>query len=131
MWTIGFLVTPTLFSELESRAQAGALAGTLFTTAAVAGIVCSIVVLALLAILEGRRLMRSWRGWCVAAMLVVTVIGQYMVTPRIQAAKAGDGDRAAAEFARWHAVSSSLFVVNSVLGMALVLAATPRAEPAP
>lgn len=131
MWVIGFLVTPTLFSELESRVQAGALAGILFGYVSWIGLLCAGLLLALLSLLQRGGLFRSWRAWCVAVMFVVTVTGQFVVTPRIQAIKARGADAARTDFARWHAVSSSLFVVNSLLGLILVVAPSPRPERAP
>jgi uncharacterized membrane protein len=40
LWTIGFVVAPTLFRSLDSRAQAGAIAGELFSLMAYIGLAC-------------------------------------------------------------------------------------------
>ena len=45
LWVAGFIVAPLLFAELDDRALAGSLAGSLFTITSYLGLVCGGVLL--------------------------------------------------------------------------------------
>src|SRR5207253_6030228 len=47
LWTVGYMVAPTLFSVLPSRETAGLIAGQLFRTEAILGVVVGVLQLAL------------------------------------------------------------------------------------
>lgn len=119
MWTVGFVVAPTLFAMLDSRATAGDVAGRLFSTMSFVGLVCGALLLLLVWNIYGRRIMRQWRAWVVAAMLALTAIGQFVITPSMRAARAaGLSDPAVSDrFQFLHGVSTTLFVTTSVLGL--------------
>ncbi len=48
LWTIGFIVAPTLFGTLSDRVLAGNIAGSMFRAEAWLSIACALVLLALL-----------------------------------------------------------------------------------
>lgn len=127
IWTTGFLVAPTLFSMLESRVVAGNIAGTLFTSISYVGLICGVMLLALAFTLQGARCYRNWRSWIIVAMLALTTVGQFVVTPKMHelrqarlAAKLIDPQQIE-QFQTLHVISTSLFVLTSALGLVLVV----------
>jgi hypothetical protein len=121
MWTVGFVVAPTLFAMLDSRATAGSIAGKLFSTTAYLGLVCGVLLLGLVWKTHGQRLKRHWQPWVVAAMLASTAIGQFVVSPLMREARAaGLSDPAVSDrFQLLHGVSTTLFVITSLLGLVI------------
>jgi hypothetical protein len=130
MWAIGYLAVPILFAALDSRIQAGAIAGVMFTRLAWIGLACGAVILLLQWRAGGRGLPRIALG-CVLAMLVITAIGEFGVGPQMAALKAQVvpgaemADALRARFGMWHGVSSSLFLLASMLGALAVWRALP------
>ena len=45
LWTIGYIVAPALFANLEDRALAGTLAGVMFEIVAYVGMFCAVLLL--------------------------------------------------------------------------------------
>lgn len=128
MWTIGYIVAPTLFATLSDKVLAGAIAGSLFRIEAWLSVCCAVLLMALSGHLAGqgghagRRLL-----WLVAGMLACTVIGYFGLHPFMAALKeaAGPGGimeaDAKARFGILHGVSSVFYLVQSLLGIALAL----------
>jgi len=128
IWTIGFLVAPTLFAIIEDRTLAGTVAGRLFTTISYVGLLCGALLLTLVWQQRGPRVLRHWRSWVIVVMLALTAIGQFLVTPKMHSirqlelgAKLVD-PQLLEQFQLLHGISSGLFVVTSVLGLTLVIA---------
>ncbi len=124
MWVTGYLVAPMLFSTLEDRALAGMLAGRMFSAMSYVGLVC--VGLLLLAHFQKNWLngWRQWRRWVLLAMLLVIVIGEFVLQPMMAELKAqglDEGSAAQQRFGLLHGISSSLFLFNSLAGLALVI----------
>lgn len=119
IWTVGFLVAPTLFATLNSIEIAGNVAGKLFSTMSYLGLVCGALLLGLVWKIHGQRSKRQWRAWIVVAMLALTAIGQFVITPLMrQARAAGLSDPAVSDrFQLLHGVSTALFVITSLLGL--------------
>lgn len=121
MWAIGYLAAPTLFAVLEDRSLAGTLAGKMFTGMSVIGLLCGSLLLAGLLLRNGGRAWRQWRVWVVLVMLAVVVTGQFVLQPAMAELRAaGLSGENAARFGMLHGVSSTLFLLNSLLGLALV-----------
>ncbi|AKJ68720.1 hypothetical protein ABW99_11345 [Pandoraea thiooxydans] len=130
-WTIGYLVAPTLFALLENRRTAGSLAASLFRSEAILGIVCGVLLLLL-----GNALSRAPGGaavyrplrWIVAGMMVCVLFGYFALAPwmdqlRTSAAVAGvdiEHSAYAARFGLLHGVSTGFYVLQSLLGLALI-----------
>jgi len=125
--TVGYLVAPILFSQLTDRALAGQLAGAMFAAIAWVGMVCAGYLLAYVLALKGWRAFRSSVFWLVLAMLALTLAGHFGIQPILAQLKADALPRQVMEsamrdrFATWHGISSALYLVQSLLGIGLVL----------
>ncbi len=118
LWVVGFLVAPVLFAELDDRALAGSLAGSLFTITSYIGLSCGGVLL----VLNGVRYRAiNWRAIVMAAMLVLVVIGQFVVTPMVAELRV-QGLTDTPRFGQLHGLASILFLLTSALGLILVAA---------
>lgn len=127
MWAIGYLVAPTLFSMLPDRSVAGSIAGRLFTLVAWVGMGASAYLMLFMAARMGWGAFRNALFWIVLLMLGCTVAGQYGIQPLMAEMKASAWPREVMNtvmrdrFATWHGISSVLYLVQSVLGIALLL----------
>ena len=118
LWVTGFIVAPLLFAELDDRALAGSLAGSLFTVTSYLGLLCG----GLLLILNGWNCRAiNWRAVTIVSMLLLVVIRQFVITPLVVELRA-QGLTASARFGQLHGAASVLFIVTSVLGVVLVAA---------
>jgi hypothetical protein len=136
LWTIGYLVAPTLFSVLPSRETAGMIAGHLFRHEAILGITVGVLQLVLCNVLirRGAARYRSLR-WIVLAMLICVLAGHFGVQPfmeglkvKAQALNVGVSESPyKSEFGMLHGVSSVIYLVQSLLALVLVWrASAPR-----
>jgi hypothetical protein len=134
---IGFLVVPVLFSSLGDRQVAGMVAANLFKTTAYIGVALSVLlmVMANYLVRRGEDYYRITR-WILLGMLVCSVCAAFIIIPwmnalRDQALYSGLSVREstnAALFSRLHGVSSTLFMIQAALGLALVWRATKNAD---
>lgn len=132
---IGYLAAPILFSELPDRMLAGSLAGTMFTWNARVGLLCGLYVLFFLISRSGWVVLKSVSFWLAVAMLGCVIAGTWGIQPILQQLKEAampDGvmqsllrDR----FTAWHGVSSLLYVIQSMLGIALVFQGADAPRP--
>ncbi|WP_104657829.1 DUF4149 domain-containing protein [Ralstonia insidiosa] len=129
LWTIGYIVAPTLFTMLEDRQLAGSIAGRLFHAEAWIGlgVGCLLLLAATALVRRGQAGYKSLR-WLVLGMLVCVLVGYFGLQPfmaslREQAAAQGlaVGDSAyRAQFGVLHGVSSVFYLVQSLFGLALI-----------
>lgn len=120
LWTIGYVVAPALFATLEDRALAGTLAGLMFEIIAWIGMGC-VPVLLLINQLRYPQRRVNWRMLVLLAMLLLIVVGQFLLTPMMAELRAA-GQSDAGAFARLHGIASLIYLVNSLLGLVLVMA---------
>lgn len=121
MWIVGYVVVPVLFKMLD-RQLAGNVAGQLFTIMSFIGLVCGILLLAGMLYRHGFADWLQWRVLVLIGMLVIVIIGQFILQPMMAELKAaGLAGEAATQFGRLHGVSSILFMINSLAGLALVV----------
>ena len=118
LWTIGYLVAPTLFGTLHDRVLAGVIAGSMFTTGAWVSTACGALMLALLAVSkdvtkERRKLLYI----LVIAMLVCLFLSHVGLRPMMAELKAA-GDKA--KFGMLHGVSMVLYLAQSLMAVFLV-----------
>lgn len=118
LWVAGFIVAPLLFAELDDRALAGSLAGSLFTVTSYLGLCCGGLLLIFNG-LNGRAI--NWRAVIIVSMLLLVVIGQFVITPMVVELRA-QGLTDSARFGQMHGAASVLFIITSVLGLILVAA---------
>ncbi|WP_174543223.1 DUF4149 domain-containing protein [Paraburkholderia monticola] len=126
--TIGYAVAPVLFTTLD-RSTAGSVAAQLFRIQGVIGVVCGILLLGLanLLVRRGSGAYRRLR-WLLAGMLVCVLVGYFALQPfmnaiRVAALEAGSDvghSVYATRFGILHGVSSLFYLVESLLGLALV-----------
>jgi hypothetical protein len=129
LWTVGYLVAPTLFATLADRMLAGTIAGNIFRTEAWLSVVCALLLFLLAQVApdigNGAERKRIFR--LVAAMLVCTLIGYFCLQPFMAALREGAGPGGVMEsasrirFGILHGVASALYLIQSLLGVALVL----------
>lgn len=129
IWTVGYLVVPTLFASLEDRRLAGQLAGRLFEVAGWAGLVLGALVLAGLLVRHRRASVRRLAPWLALMMLILTAVGLFGIQPLMAHMKAAalPLDVMASpwreRFIAWHGVASLLYLVQSVCGLGLLVRA--------
>ena len=65
MWTVGYIVAPTLFAVIDDRALAGSIAGRLFTIMSIIGLFCSVALLAGQIMQFGKACLSKahWQSW--------------------------------------------------------------------
>ncbi|PZP62968.1 MAG: DUF4149 domain-containing protein [Azospira oryzae] len=135
LWVTGYLVAPVVFATLEDRALAGVLAGRLFDSLAVIGLGCGSLLLGLRAVGRGRRVCGDPVAWIVAGMLALAAVGHWGLQPIVAGlrdagfAAALPGSPQRQTFAFWHGVASAAYLVESLLGLALVWAVGRRSSP--
>lgn len=128
LWTVGYLVAPTLFATLADRVLAGTIAGSLFRVEAWLSVACGLILFGVLwrtsvAAVPARTLALR----LVLGMLLCTVLGYFGLQPfmaaiRESAALAGGMDAdARLRFGVLHGAASGIFLLQSLLGLALVL----------
>ncbi|MBC7415469.1 MAG: DUF4149 domain-containing protein [Herminiimonas sp.] len=128
LWSIGYLVAPTLFATLADRALAGTIAGSLFRIEAWVSVVCAVLLLAMLWRAEpqasGNRLTLLK---LVLGMLACTLIGYFGLQPfmasirEASAAAGGMSAEARTQFGALHGAASGIFLLQSLLGVVLIL----------
>jgi hypothetical protein len=126
--TIGYAVAPVLFMSLD-RISAGAVAAQLFRIQGLVGVVCGVLLLVLANVLvrRGDEAYRRVR-WLIAGMLVCVLVGYFALQPfmnamRLAALQAGSDvghSVYATRFGILHGVSSLFYLIESLLGLALV-----------
>jgi hypothetical protein len=118
LWTIGYMVAPTLFGTLHDRVLAGVIAGSMFTTGAWVSLACGVATLGLLAVskdLTDQR--RKTLYIIVGVMLVCLLVNHFGLRPWMAEVKEA-GDKA--RFGMLHGVSMVIYLVQSVLAVFLV-----------
>ncbi len=138
LWTIGYIVTPTLFAMLEDRQLAGSIAGRLFHAEAWIGLAagCLLLLTATALVRRGQVGYKLLR-WLLLAMLLCVLIGYFGLQPfmaslREQAAAQGlaVGESAyRSQFGMLHGVSSVFYLVESLLGLVLIWKAAGIRQP--
>ena len=127
LWAIGYLAAPTLFSTLSDKQLAGMVAGRLFTLVAYVGMASAAYLLLQRLTRVGMSALRQPYFWIVLVMLLLTLAGHFGIQPVIAGIKtqALPADVMHSVFAdrfrTWHGVASIAYLLQSLLGVALVL----------
>lgn len=123
LWAIGFMVAPALFAQLDDRALAGTLAGVMFELMAWVGLACGSLLLLFNQLRNSQRRL-NWRALVLFLMLAIVIAGQFFLSPMIADLRS-QGLTESAAFGRLHGIASALYLVNSLLGLGLVVAGDP------
>jgi len=127
MWVIGFIVAPLLFSRLGDRVLAGAFAGKLFTIIAWIGIGCALYLILFRLVRFGAGCFRQGFVWVTLLMLALLLAGGFGVQAILESLRAQALPKEVMEsvfrdrFMTWHGVASVLYVIQSLLGLFLVV----------
>ena len=107
--------------------MAGNLAGEMFKWVAWLGIACAAYLLLFLLARRGFAALKSSVFWLALVMLGLTIAGYFGIAPILAQLKADALPRQVMEsalrdrFATWHGISSGLYLLESLLGVALVV----------
>ena len=129
IWTVGYLVAPTLFATLPDQMQAGSVAAQLFRVEAWFSVVSAGLMLALLNLASSNphgsaqsapRLTSAAK--LVMGMLTCTLLGYFSLHPFMAELRASGLTLPDAKltFGLLHAVSSGIYLLQSILGGLLV-----------
>ncbi|MBI2276183.1 MAG: DUF4149 domain-containing protein [Dechloromonas sp.] len=127
LWAIGYIVAPILFSSLADRQTAGMVAGKLFAVIGWIGLGSAVYLLIFVLARRAGGCVRSGVFWLVLLMALLTVASQFGIQPLMAQLKADALPREVMEsvlrdrFAAWHGISSILYLVQSLLGLWLVV----------
>lgn len=127
LWAIGYITAPILFANLGDRQLAGMVAGKLFALIGWIGLGCSAYQLFFLLVRCGGRVFRTAVFWLVVLMALLAAASQFGIQPLMAQLKADALPREVMEsvlrdrFAAWHGISSILYLVQSMLGLWLVV----------
>jgi hypothetical protein len=126
IWAIGYVAAPVLFANLGDKQLAGMLAGKLFALMAWIAIMSASYLLTYRLVRDGAVALKTLFFWAVALMLALTLAGHFGIQPIMQSLKDQAMPHAvmqsvfADRFARWHGVSSILYLIQSTLGLLLI-----------
>ncbi|MPS49709.1 DUF4149 domain-containing protein [Methylobacillus sp.] len=132
LWTVGYVVAPSLFHQLsENKPLAGNLAGQLFELVAYIGMVSAVYLLLHRVLRFGAPALKQGFFWAVVVMLLLTLAGQFGIQPlmaslKAQALPADVMHSAFADrFRTWHGIASIGYLVESLLGLVLIFKVRP------
>lgn len=130
LWSIGYIAAPTLFVVLDDRQLAGSLAGQMFHIISYIGLVSGALLLASVAKRDGL----CWRLWVIAGMLVLVAAGEFVLQPMMATLKTQGlmaGSAAKAQFGLLHGIASVMYLIESLLGLVLVVFGLTKVERQP
>ena len=127
MLVVGYLVAPVLFAELSDRLLAGNLAGRMFTWMAYVGLGCAAYILLFLVARNGWSVFKLSAFWLGLSVAAAVAAGHFGIQPIMQHLKDAALPAEVMQsvlrdrFATWHGISSVLYLIQSVLGVALLI----------
>lgn len=132
LWAVGYLAVPVLFYAQPDRQLAGMLAGHMFALTAYLGMLCGAYLLLHRASLSGRPALRDPLFWMVAAMLAISLLLQFGFQPVMNSLKQQAlpldvmHSTFAGRFKVLHGLSSLAYLIQSLLGVFLVMGNSRR-----
>lgn len=127
LWALGYIAAPILFAGLADRSVAGILAGQLFLVIGWIGMGGGAYMLAYMLYRRRLAVFSELLFWCVLVMLLLAVVQVFGLQPLIAQLRSESVVRELAEaatrsrFATWHGVASVLYLVQSLIGLFVVL----------
>ena len=133
LWTVGFVVAPSLFYTLtDNKVLAGNLAGELFKWVAYIGMFSGFYLAIQRISRTGTQALKTNVFWVILTMLLITLLSHFGISPILASLKAealinGANDVMqsvfASRFKTWHGISSIAYLIQALLGVVLVLKA--------
>lgn len=126
LWAIGYLAAPMLFYSLSDRMLAGMLAGKMFAGIAWIGMACASWLILFRFVRFGGAALKQSYFWIVMLMFLLTLAGHFGIQPILAQLKEAALPKDVMQslfrdrFATWHGVSSVVYLIQSLLGLALV-----------
>ncbi|MDR1648286.1 MAG: DUF4149 domain-containing protein [Zoogloeaceae bacterium] len=127
LWIVGYLVVPVLFHHLSDRMLAGQIAGEIFRIAGWTGMALGGYLAFFLLVRQRYASLKTLSLWLVVLMLLLSAVSLFGIQPLMEAMKqevapldvmlSSLRDR----FVFWHGISSSLYLLQSLLGLGLLL----------
>ncbi|MDR3351812.1 MAG: DUF4149 domain-containing protein [Zoogloeaceae bacterium] len=130
LWSIGYLVVPTLFYTLPDRMLAGEIAGHIFHVSGWAGLFLGGYLLCFLVIRQGRASVKTLSLWLTVLILLLTAVSLFGIQPLMADMKVSVqpldimASPLRERFAAWHGIASSLYLLQSFLALGLLLRAS-------
>lgn len=127
IWAIGYVAAPILFSSIGDRQLAGMVAGKLFALVGWIGLGSATYLLVFLVTRWGGQVFKRAVFWLVLLMALLAAASQFGIQPLMAQLKADALPREVMEsvlrdrFAVWHGISSILYLMQSGLGLWLVV----------
>lgn len=127
LWSIGYLAVPTLFHAQPDRQLAGELAGHLFETLGYIGLLCGSYLLLLRWRALQEAVLHDALFRVVMLMLLIDIGQLFVIQPEMATLKSQAlpldvmHSTEASRFGLWHAVSSILYLLQSLAGLVLLI----------
>ena len=129
LFTVGYLVVPTIFANLQDRQVAGMIAAAIFQAEAYVSVVVCVALLLMANALIKRNIenYRSTR-WVILVLLLISAITCFGLIPYMDALRQEAllmgipvmASQSAILFGRLHGISSGVFLIQSLLGLWMV-----------
>lgn len=130
LWVVGYVVAPSLFSQLASDKQlAGNLAGRLFELVAYIGFASALYLIVQRLARFGQAALKQGFFWAVVFMFLIAIVGQFFIQPMMAELKAQAlpldvmHSDFAGQFSLVHGIASVGYLVQSLLGVVLIFKA--------
>jgi len=126
---IGYIAVPMAFATLGDVTLAGNYAGKLFSAVNILGLGCGSVLLISKLISSGKSVTTLWRFWVLVIMLSLTLVFVFYLQPEIVTIKqliSGGEDTVLERFDLFHRLSKDLYMLVTLLGLALVVSSDRR-----
>jgi len=127
LWAVGYISVPVLFSSLDDKQLAGLLAGKMFSLVAYVGMVSGMYLMIHRYVGHGKAAFRQTLFWTLVVMFLITLTIQCGIQPVMTDLKAQASpldvmhSSFAGRFKMLHGVSSILYLIESLLGIYLVI----------
>jgi hypothetical protein len=127
LWTTGYIVAPTLFTTLYDKVLAGTIAGNLFQIEAWLSVGSAMVLTGFMLPIQREDSEKITLLRLIAMMLMCTIIGYFVLHPFMASLRTAAGSAGVMssdvkiQFSILHGVSSLFYLIESLLGVALIL----------
>jgi hypothetical protein len=123
LWTVGYIVVPVLFQQLQTPQQAGDVAGELFTLMGWFGLASALALAVIYSFLDRAK----WRFLVISFISILIAISLFYLSPEIVGLRdmAGGafqkGSEIHSRFIILHGIASGSYLLVSLLGLLLVI----------